>query len=141
MDNATASLPPIPELGMGSLLHTAGALLLVLLVLWAALWMLRRFGPFSTRRVLAKGGPLLRERLMLGNRQSVVVVEVQGRRLLLGVTEQEIRLLTELDGDAATVAEPAAARPAAPAEEKAATENFEDLLAWSEDDADSGVRG
>ena len=106
-DNATQSLglpetatrSEAPELfGMdGSLLQsslTMGAyLFLILGVILLAFFLLRKFGPAGIART--KGGiqPELKGRLMLGNKQSVSVVKVLGRVMILGVTERSITLL------------------------------------------------
>lgn len=37
------------------------------------------------------------ERRMINQKQSVIIVKVEGRRLLLGCTDQQIQLLTELE--------------------------------------------
>jgi len=76
------------------LLQSIGSLLLVLAILlamvFAAKW-------FAQRR--PQGGRRLRfvEAMALGSRDKLLVVEVDGKTLLLGVTAQNIRLLTELD--------------------------------------------
>jgi flagellar biosynthetic protein FliO len=80
------------------LLQSIGSLLLVLAILlvmvFAARW-------FMQRR--PQGGRRLRfvEAMALGSRDKLLIVEVDGKSLLLGVTTQNIRLLTELDTPAA----------------------------------------
>ena len=76
------------------LLQSIGSLLSVLAILlvmvFAARW-------FMQRR--PQGGRRLRfvEAMALGNRDKLLLVEVDGKPLLLGVTAQNIRLLAELD--------------------------------------------
>ena len=76
------------------LLQSIGSLLLVLAILlvmvFAARW-------FMQRR--PQGGRRLRfvEAMALGSRDKLLIVEVDGKSLLLGVTTQNIRLLTELN--------------------------------------------
>ena len=76
------------------LLQSIGSLLLVLAILltlvFAARW-------FMQRR--PQGGRRLRfvEAMALGSRDKLLLVEVDGKCLLLGVTAHNIRLLTELD--------------------------------------------
>jgi|TARA_B110000503_G_scaffold30885_1_gene49862 flagellar biosynthetic protein FliO len=76
------------------LLQSIGSLLLVLAILlvmvFAARW-------FMQRR--PQGGRRLRfvEAMALGSRDKLLIVEVDGKSLLLGVTSQNIRLLTELN--------------------------------------------
>jgi flagellar biosynthetic protein FliO len=80
------------------LLQSVGSLLLVLAILlvmvFAARW-------FMQRR--PQGGRRLRfvEAMALGSRDKLLIVEVDGKSLLLGVTTQNIRLLTELNPHAA----------------------------------------
>ena len=80
------------------LLQSIGSLLLVLAILlvmvFAARW-------FMQRR--PQGGRRLRfvEAMALGSRDKLLIVEVDGKSLLLGVTTQNIRLLTELNTPAA----------------------------------------
>ena len=80
------------------LLQSIGSLLLVLAILlimvFAARW-------FMQRR--PQGGRRLRfvEAMALGSRDKLLIVEVDGKSLLLGVTTQNIRLLTELNTHAA----------------------------------------
>lgn len=76
-----------------SLAKTAGALVFVLLLIVALAWLVRRLP-------LARPGsaPMQAETgLRLGARERLVIVRVDGRRLLLGVTPAGIRLLTELE--------------------------------------------
>ena len=84
------------------LLQSIGSLLLVLAILLAMVFAARWF---MQRR--PQGGRRLRfvEAMALGNRDKLLLVEVDGRSLLLGVTAHNIRLLAELDaqeGDPST---------------------------------------
>ena len=80
------------------LLQSIGSLLLVLAILlvmvFAARW-------FMQRR--PQGGRRLRfiEAMALGSRDKLLLVEVDGKSLLLGVTAQNIRLLAELGAEEA----------------------------------------
>ena len=76
------------------LLQSIGSLLLVLAILLAMVFAARWF---MQRR--PQGGRRLRfvEAMALGNRDKLLLVEVDGRSLLLGVTAHNIRLLAELD--------------------------------------------
>jgi len=73
------------------------ALMVVIALLAAVLWLLRR--GLAARRTT---GPLRVETaLSLGERRTLVIVGVEGRRLLLGVTPASVSLITELTrGDA-----------------------------------------
>lgn len=81
---------------MGSALSTAAYLCLILGIIFLGYWLLRRFTPHGI--AMKKGGlnPKLMGRLVLGQRQHVDVVRVDKRTLVLGVTEHQITLLTEL---------------------------------------------
>ena len=76
------------------LVQSIGSLLLVLAILlamvFAARWLMQR---------RPQGGRRLRfvEAMALGSRDKILLIEVDGKSLLLGVTAHNIRLLTELD--------------------------------------------
>ena len=77
-----------------------GVLFLVLGALWAALWLLRRSGRFAglpRAGSLPRDGLYLEGNLSLGPRKGLMVVRFLNKRLLLGITEQHITLLTETD--------------------------------------------
>ena len=87
------------------LLQSIGSLLLVLAILLAMVFAARWF---MQRR--PQGGRRLRfvEAMALGRRDKLLLVEVDGKSLLLGVTAQNIRLLAELDaqdGEASALAQ------------------------------------
>ncbi len=77
-----------------------GTLFLLLAALWLLVWLLRRYGKF---RFLPQPGALprsalhLEAQLPLGPRKGVMVVRFLDKRLVLGVTDQQITLLTETD--------------------------------------------
>jgi flagellar protein FliO/FliZ len=85
---------PGPELG--PVLHMAGALFLVLAVILVGFWLLKRFGPMAGLGA-ARGKLAFEGQLALGPRRSVVVVRFLNKVLVLGVTEHQINLLTEMD--------------------------------------------
>jgi flagellar protein FliO/FliZ len=69
-----------------------GGLVVVLGLLLGLAWMLRRGG-------LAKrtsGALSVETALPLGDRRSLVIVAVEGRRLLIGLSQQQVTLVTEL---------------------------------------------
>lgn len=82
---------------LGTSLITAAYLCLILGAIFLAVWLLRRYGPASIARTKGPDNPSLIGRLMLGPKQSVCVVRVHGRNLVLGVTENRINLLAETD--------------------------------------------
>lgn len=77
--------------------RTLASLLVVLGLLAACLWLIRRGG---WQGGLGKGPrPVQVETAVgLGDRRQIVIVSVEGRRLLLGVTPMHVALLTELSG-------------------------------------------
>ena len=73
----------------------------VLVLITVLAWLLRR-GVIKLPGQGAKGNLALDGTLQLGERRSVVVVQVEGRRLVLGVTSTQINLLAELGDTRAT---------------------------------------
>lgn len=75
-------------------------------------------GPFAVRWVIRRGPGAssnrmrVVERASMGKAAQVVIVSVSDRRLLLGVTESQITLLSELDAESPAEA-PATLRPVA----------------------------
>jgi flagellar protein FliO/FliZ len=120
--NATATAMHLPAVDSGTtILTTLGYLCLLLGVIFLAYYLLKRLGIQGWGAQGGPGGPRLMSRLMLGNRQSLVVVRFRGSDLLLGVTEERVSLLTEVeagDGD-----EPAPAPRSFAALLKRGTEN------------------
>ena len=82
----------------GGYVQAVGILFLLVAVLCLAVWLARRFGKFN---FLPRPGALPRDALVmeaqlpLGPRKGLMVVRFLNRRLLLGVTDQQITLLTE----------------------------------------------
>lgn len=89
---------PAPEVETGvDALRVIGALAAVTCALVVFLWLLKR-GTLkvgigrSGRQALA-----IESALSLGERRSLVIVAVEGRRLLLGLSPTQVALLTELN--------------------------------------------
>ena len=75
-------------------MNTFLATLIVLALVAALAWLARR-GPLA--RLASAGKPVAVETAIpLGERRSLVIVSVEGRRLLLGLTPTNISLVTEL---------------------------------------------
>jgi flagellar protein FliO/FliZ len=69
------------------------AVALVLALVGALAWAARR-GSFAS---IARRGPIVVETAVpLGDRRSLVIVSIEGRRLLLGLTPAQVSLVTEL---------------------------------------------
>lgn len=82
----------------GGYMQAVGILFLLLAVLWIAVWLVRRYGKFNflpRPGALPRGALLMEAQLPLGPRKGLMVVRFLNRRLLLGVTDQHITLLTE----------------------------------------------
>jgi flagellar protein FliO/FliZ len=85
---------PEPLAGGGSLISGQALLsaFVVVALLAAAAWALKRTATLRRAQV-----PIVVESAVaLGERRSLVVVSVEGRRLLLGLTPQHVGLVTEL---------------------------------------------
>lgn len=93
--NATQALPGV-DLG-AAWLNMAGGLILILGGLLVAYYLLKRFGPKSGLGMFRRGGLSVEGQLALGPRKQVVVVRFLNKVMVLGVTENQINLLTEVD--------------------------------------------
>ena len=79
-------------------LHEFLSVAIVLAVLGALVWLARR-GTFG--RLRGKGRPIVVETAVpIGERRSLIIVAVEGRRLLLGLTPGQVSLVTELQTSA-----------------------------------------
>lgn len=78
----------------GGYFQALAVLCLIIAALWAALWYFKRRGGLTllglTENLTLEG------RLSLGPKKNLMVVRFLNKRLLLGVTDQQITLLTEL---------------------------------------------
>ena len=82
----------------GGYAQAVGILFLLVAMLWLVVWLVRRFGKFNflpRPGALPKGALVMEAQLPLGPRKGLMVVRFLNRRLLLGVTDQHITLLTE----------------------------------------------
>lgn len=85
--------PAVDTIGGGAFgLRAAAAFLIVGGLLAAAVWALGRFN--AQRR--GTSGLVVESALPLGDKRSLVVVAVEGRRLLLGVSPGSVSLVSEL---------------------------------------------
>ena len=79
-------------------LEAIGLLFLLLAVLCLVLWCVRRFGNFNflpRPGAFPRNALTMEAQLPLGPRKGLMVVRYFNKRLLLGITEQQISLLTE----------------------------------------------
>ncbi len=91
---AVAAEAPVQTSTAAALFQTFLALVVVLGILYAFLWVLRRYAPAenSTQGVVKVVGGV-----MLGPREKVVVVEVGNTWLLLGVTSSQVNALHTIE--------------------------------------------
>lgn len=93
---AEGAQPPAPVVGTsGHLLNMTVGLLLIIALIFGLAWLLRRFG---------QGGLFKQQKsikivaaMALGTRERLVVVDVGGQQILLGVTAREINTLHVFD--------------------------------------------
>lgn len=94
--------PALPGTGLGDLMPSmgrlAGALVVVLCLVWVIMWIARRMlkGRYPGRRV---ADIRVLDRVHLAPRRSIELVAVKNRILVLGVTDHSISMLTELTGE------------------------------------------
>lgn len=110
---------PLPgtEYGLAGVALKMGLTLAVLLgVIFAAFWLLRRYGPKIGLGPGGRGGMLrLMDHLAVGPKKSVVVVRFLNKDLVLGVTDHSITRLAEVDhAPTADFADALAAKTAPP---------------------------
>ena len=77
------------------------SLLAVVALLAAFVWVLRR-GSFGLAGLRSRAAIAIETATSLGDRRSLVIVSVEGRRILLGVTPGAVSLISELAPSAAT---------------------------------------
>jgi flagellar biosynthetic protein FliO len=71
------------------------ALIAVTIVLAGFLWLLKR-GTFAATSRGGRQGLAIESAISLGERRSLVIVGVEGRRLLLGLSPAQVNLIAEL---------------------------------------------
>jgi len=87
--------------------YAIGALCLILGALWGVLWLMRRSGKFRfmpSHDTFPRDALRIEAQLPLGPRRGLMVVRFLNKRLLLGLSDQQIHLLSEAnyDGQAST---------------------------------------
>ena len=105
-DPTTAPLTvaaPGADYGLTAVALKMGLTLAVLLgVIYAAFWLLRRYGPKIGLGPGGRGGMVrLIDHVSVGPKKSVVVVRFLNKDILLGVTDHAITRLAETEHDAA----------------------------------------
>ena len=87
-----------PVFSWGGYFKGIGALFLILAALWGVVWFLRRRGSLPGRGGLPRDSFSVEAQLALSPKQKLVLVRFLNSRLLLGVTDQRITLLKEVEG-------------------------------------------
>ncbi|WP_312240745.1 flagellar biosynthetic protein FliO [Pantoea sp.] len=78
------------------LLNVSGALMLILFIIAALVWLARRSG-LATRRLNGAEACFVVSTHSLGQRERLVTVDINDKRLLLGVTTSQITCLATFD--------------------------------------------
>ncbi|MEK7877891.1 MAG: flagellar biosynthetic protein FliO [Pseudomonadota bacterium] len=93
-----AYAPPVPAVSTGSMLQMLAGLLLVLAVIGAAAWLLKRV---AANPGTATGSIRVVAGAAVGQRERVVLVEIGGTWLVLGVAPGQVRALHSMPKDSA----------------------------------------
>ncbi len=83
-------IPPALGVSVDSMLQMVAGLLLVLFIIGAMAWLLKRFAIFPQA---GSGAIKIVASASVGQKERVVIVEVEDARLILGVTPQQINTL------------------------------------------------
>lgn len=105
---AASQAAAVPSLGGAGIVQTGLGLVLVLALLFGLAWLAKRFG---LQRPLGGGNVRIVGSAAVGQRERVVVVEVAGDWVVLGVAPGQVRSLHVIDAD--RVADLPAAPPVA----------------------------
>jgi len=98
MDATQNAMPPSSDM-WGGYFQALGAVFLLLAALALGFYLLKRYGPKAGLRSLDRGSLKMEAQLPLGPKRSVAVVRFLNKRLVLGVTETQINLLTSVEAD------------------------------------------
>jgi len=80
---------------MGTVMETFVALMLVVMAIFASTWLVKRLNP-RLRATMSGKNIMICERLMLGNKEQLMIVNVCQKKLLIGVTANQINILKDL---------------------------------------------
>ncbi|MGD9843001.1 MAG: flagellar biosynthetic protein FliO [Steroidobacteraceae bacterium] len=86
----------LPESGASSMGKVTVALMVILMLLFAAAWMMRQFKLFGRS---GQAEIEVMQGISLGHKERAVLIKVQNRRLLIGVAPGCVNLLMELSPD------------------------------------------
>jgi len=96
---AREGVKTLPDTGdmTGAILQVTGVLCLLIAVILVGFWALRRFGRRAGLGLFGSGDLKIEGTMGLGAKKSIVVVRFLNKRLVLGVTDASINLLTEME--------------------------------------------
>ena len=86
-----------PPVGAGELANITMGLMVVLALIFALAWLYRRYGnitSFNRSNINVLGG------VSLGTREKAILLEVEGEKILVGVTPNQVTRLHVLEGNA-----------------------------------------
>ena len=98
LQGGTQAASELGQFSWSGYLEAVGILFFMLALLWLLVWLVRRFGRFNflpRPGALPRGALVMEAQMPLGPRKGLMVVRFLDRRLLLGVTDQQITLLSE----------------------------------------------
>jgi len=88
---------PMPPDTMSLLLRTASALALVLGLIFLAAFVVKKFFPDVLKNMDRNKNFRIIEKISIGQRKQIVLVKIYGKKLLLGITPNQINFLVELE--------------------------------------------
>jgi flagellar protein FliO/FliZ len=103
-----SSTPTASAFSWSGYFYAIGALCLILGALWGVLWLMRRSGRFRfmpSHDGFPRDALRIEAQIPLGPRRGLMVVRFLNKRLLLGLSDQQIHLLSEADYDEQTSAD------------------------------------
>ena len=98
LDSSSPAEPETPLFSWGGYFKGIGALFLILAALWGVVWFLRRRGALPGLGGLPRDSFSVEAQLALSPKKKLILVRFLNSRLLLGVTDQQITLLKEVEG-------------------------------------------
>ena len=87
---------------MGGFVHMMAWLCLILALLFVALYLVKRYGAKAGLPMGIRNEMKMLGQLSLGPKRNLVVVRFLNKILVLGVTDTQINLVTEMDADDTT---------------------------------------
>lgn len=90
--------PPPPTFSWTSYFEAIGIMLILLFAFWYLLKIVRKVGNgrfLPSQKLLPRDSMFLEGQLSLGQGKSIIIVKVLNERLILGVTEHQITMLTK----------------------------------------------